>query len=385
MNQISLEGLSASSFSEKLTSLIIKLYEEPEDCFSIALKGYIQNESSYTAMERLKVILGFFRDCYKAYGSAEKSRLGERFLAFVDHVHLSKKEYERLYESFFLLIRKREECPEFIVHAIQKDVFMDVINRDIIQGYTDTLNPFYRDLFLRKIKELSPYLYDDTYLHIASFMSDRYTLYDDVIETLLKDKKEMIVIAFLQNKNLLISKECMDHLISYAREEKMPMLLKYAYRTFLFKNSVSFDDFLFYYNILTPIEREENKEYLKKIILVNHLEKPFLIFRGKKDESLLDGLTIRDFNCLCDIIKKNFDYENALLQSFEKRVALYRPDYQDILTLFENYPSQEEKLLLCPSFDMYTKKIPSLRLFYLSRLKKDGLLEKMNLHPYKGI
>lgn len=385
MEKVSLNGLSASSFGEKLTSLIIKLYEEPEECFSIALEGYIQNESSYTAQERIRIVLNFFRDCYKAYNSVERRKLGDRFLSFVDHVHLLKKEYERLYESFFLLIRKREECPDFIVHAIQKDVFMDVVNRDIMEGYEDSMNPFYRELFLRRIKDLSPYLYDDTYLHIASLMSDRYTMYDEVIDTLLKDRKENVIIAFLQNRNLLISKECLDHLISFAREMNLPQLLKYSYHTFLFKNSVSFEDFLFYYNLLTPKEREEDKEYLKKVILVNHLEKPFLIFRGKTQESLLDGLAIKDFVCLSNVIKKNFDYSEALLQSFEKRVSVYTPEYQDILSLFERYPDQEERLLLCHCFDMYTKKIPSLRLSYLKRLKEKNLLEKMNIHPYKGI
>ncbi|MCR4697810.1 MAG: hypothetical protein K5762_00435 [Bacilli bacterium] len=384
---ISADVLSPTAYCEKMTSLIVKNYDQPEECFVVARKVFKENYENWSSMEQIKAVMSLFRDAYRAYANEEKRKLGDRFLAFTKGLNLEPTTFSRLYESFLFLIKKRPEGLDFICKAITYDCYMDVINEDIVNEYSSYDTPIYRDLFIRRIQSLADYLYDTTYLYIAKNMTDRYTMYDDVIYALLERKKDIVIASFLANANLLISKECLDKIVAYAKKNDDSSLLKAAYHTLLFKGRVTFTDFMGYYMLLSPQERNENAYSLERIIQANHLEKAYGILSGKRnDATVLRGLSLEEFALLSDIIKEKYPdkYQKYILQAIDRKTEKFDSRYDDLFACLEKYPEDIRVFLEHPGIKKSSLYSEKFRYQYLKMLKQQDMLSKAEIKYYRG-
>lgn len=378
--------LDYETFSEKMLGLVVTYYNKPDEFFVIAKNVFINSYKTWKLGQASSALISLFRNCYRAYNSEEKRKLGERIISFTVDLELSQTTFTKVYESMFFTFGKRMDGMNFLLSAIKYPQYQDAINNDFVEEF-ESVDSFYRDLFLKKNDELSSYLYDSTYLSIAEKMTDRYTIYDNVLLNLLKNNKTNIIIAFLNNKNLLITKDCLSQIISYARKKKEVGLLKTAYRTYLFKNNISFVEFYEYYNLLTAEEREEETYFLNRIVNANHLEKPFAIMNKDSipDEDLLLGLTINDFNFLASIIKKDYKdvYLKYLISSFKKRLNIISKNDDDIFELFDKYSENIHELLNVKGLNEYSFNSTTFRRKYLLFLIKGNMMNETNIHLYE--
>lgn len=380
------EMLSPSQFAEKMTANVIRYYNDPETCFSIANELFHSSYCQWSDSEKIRSLMSFFRDCYKAYSAEEKRELGNRFLSFTSNLNLDERTYDQLFESFFLLIRKRSEASDFIVNSIQKDCYMSVVNKKFKEEFHSPDFSLFRDIFVRRIEEIADYLYDETYLSIAQALTDRYTLYDSVMKALLKRNKQKVLLAFLNNGNLLISSECLEAIIQYAKKNGLSDLLKYAYHTFLYKTSVTFDDFYSYYVLLSDKEREMDAVYLEKIIEANNLESPFLISqRRKKNPLLLKGLTVKEFGFLSDIIKEDYkkEYLPYLIASIKNRLSFIGNDYSDLFSCLEKFKEDWKEILKLKELNEVSHSHDAFRKQYFLMLLETDSLSFANIKVYQ--
>lgn len=387
MEKMDFTPLSVSAFQERTTAAVVRYYNSPDDCFKLVKESYFKNSLAWTEGEKILALMNYFRDCYKAYNADEKRKIYLRFLSLSDELDLSEKGFERLFSSFFLLIRKRSESSDFIVSAIRHDCYADIVNTEFVQEYDEEDSSLFRDVFVRRICEIVDHLYDSTISAIASRMTDRYTMYDNVLHALLEKGKDSLVIVFLNNGNLLISKECLNDIILYAKKKDSSRLLKAAYHTFLFKNSINFSSFYSYYNMLSEKEKEEDSMYLKRIIEVNHLEKPFFIMkRQQRDRDLLNGLTIDEFTTLSEIIQKDYGdvFFPYLVSAMKKRLKYQSGNDEDILFCLNHYQNYEKELLSMKELSDYSLTHSSFRKEYLILLMKNDCLSKCDIKKYQG-
>lgn len=381
------EKITSYKYSEKMTSLIVKMYDSPDEFFSVAQKIYLENYLSWLGMEKVRTIANLFRDAYRAYPIAERKKLGDRFLSFTRPIKMEEKQFSRLFGSFWLLMRKRPEAASFLVKAIKDEHFTSGVNEEFVEEYNSAENPLLREIFASRIEQIADYLSDSTFLYIAENSLDQYTLFDMVIYALLKRKKEAILIAFLKNKNILISKECYEKIISFAKKEKLFSLLKFAYHNFLFANSVNFSTFYQYYSLLSDEEKEEQENYLLRVVEANHLEKPYLLIQGgesKKD--ILKYLTLDEFASLSSLIKEKYknEYADYLLSALGKRCQRETMDSKDIDLCISCYPEMKKELLFSPALKEYSFKSEEKRKDYLLMLIKENLMKESSLVIYQG-
>jgi hypothetical protein len=379
------DTVTYTRYSEKMTSLIVKNYDSPDKFFSMARNLFLKYYSSWSEMGKIQAIMNLFRDAYRAYNAIERSKLGNRFLNFCTGLKMKPTTYNRLFVSFWLLIRKRAENRDFIVKAIRLDCFMDGVNQEFVEEFNSADSPIYREVFSSRIEEIADYIYDDTYFYIAEHSLDQYTLYDQVMKALLKRGKEKVLISFLKNRNLLVSKECYQEIISYATEKQMKELLKFAYHNFLFKYSVSFEDFFSYYQLLNEEERIQEQYYLNRIVEANHLEKPFLIMQDEEDDpSCLKNLSMDEFSSLSDMIQTKFadTYSEYLLSAIEKRWKRGGEDYQDVFSCLRHYPHVGREVLLSSCLWEISLHDENSRKEYVFLLHANGLLEEAGIYSY---
>ncbi len=381
------EKLTSYKYSEMMTSLIVKMYDSPDDFFSIAQKIYLENYLSWLGMEKVRTIANLFRDAYRAYPLSERKKLGDRFLSFTKPLKMDESHFSRLFGSFWLLMRKRPEATSFLVKAIRDEHFTLGVNQEFVDEYNSQDNPLLREIFASRIEQIADSLSDSTFLYIAENSLDQYTLFDMVIYALLKRKKEQILIAFLRNKNILISKECYEKIISFAKEERLFSLLKFAYHNFLFANSVNFSEFYQYYSLLSDEEKEEQENYLSRVVEANHLEKPYLLIQGgESKKEILKYLTLDEFTSLSSLIKEKYkdEYATYLLSALEKRCQRETSDSKDIYLCISCYPEIKKDLLFSSFVKEYSYRSEEKRRDYLLMLAKNHLLEESCLMIYQG-
>lgn len=378
--------LTSTQYSEKMTSLIVRCYDSPAKFFDYAKKIYLENYLSWYNMEKIKAITNLFRDGYKAYGLEERNKLTKRFLLFVKDLELDQNTFDRLFVAFWFLIKKRNDSRAFLIMAIRTPYFQNGVNQEFMEEFNSHDSPLYREVFTGKIEEIADYLYDSTYIYIAEHSFDQYTLYDDVMKALMKRGKNDLLIAFLKNKNVLISKECYQEIISYANTSQSKELLKFTYHNFLFKYSVSFEDFFSYYQLLSAEEKESEAYYLNRIVEANHLEKPYQIMSDEDDNpTTLKNLTIQEFSSLNEIVRKKFpdDYQNYLFEAIERRGKIKSDDYLDVFDCLLKYPSLKEEILLSSHLRNMSFNDEKSRKAYLCLLKDKNLLSGAGIHIYQ--
>ncbi len=378
--------LTSTQYSEKMTSLIVRHYDVPTKFFAYAKKIYLENYKAWFNMEKIKAITNLFRDGYKAYGVEERNKLINRFFQFVDGLELDQKTYDRLFVAFWFLIKKRSDSRDFLIRAIKNPFFQNGVNQEFMEEFNSHDTSLYRELFSDSIEEIADYLYDSTYLFIAENSFDQYTLYDRVIAALMKRGKDVVLIAFLKNKNLLLSKECYESIISYAKDGHSKELLKFAYHNFLFKYNVNFQDFFSYYQLLSDEEKESEAYYLNRVVEANHLEKPFQIMSDDDDNpSTLKNLTIEEFSFLNDVIMTKFsnDYQEHLISAIERRAKISSDDYLDVFSCLGKYPDIGNDVLLLPCLKKMSYNDPKTRKAYLLVLRKNNLLDAIGIHIHQ--
>lgn len=381
------EKITSYKYSEKMTSLIVKMYDSPDEFFSVAQKIYLENYLSWLGMEKVRTIANLFRDAYRAYPITERKKLGDRFLLFTKPLKMETSQFSRLFGSFWLLMRKRPEASSFLVKAIRNEHFTSGVNEEFVDEYNSQENPLLREIFASKIEQIADFIFDSTFLYIAENSLDQYTLFDMVIYALLKRKKEQILIAFLKNKNILISKECYERIIAFAKDENLFSLLKFAYHNFLFANNVNFTEFYQYYSLLSNEEKEEQDSYLSRVVEANHLEKPYLLIQGGENKKeILKYLTLDEFSSLSSLIKEKYknEYADYLLSALEKRCQRGMLDSKDIYFCISCYPEMKRELLFSPALKEYSYRSEEKRKDYLLMLAKNDLMEESSLLIYQG-
>lgn len=379
-------NITSARFSERMSALIVKYYNVPTKFFSYAKKIYEENYMSWMKMEKVNTIIRLFRDGYKAYNASEREKLPTRFLDFCHGLKLDQQTFDKLFFSFWLLVRKRKESRLFLVDALKSDMFNNGVNMEFIEDFNALDSPLFRETFVEKIDEIGEYLYDSTYIFIAQNSFDQYTLYDSIIFSLMRRGKDNIIIEFLKNKNILLSKECYQSIIDYATNRQSKELLKFAYHNFLFKYSVKFKDFYTYYQLLTEEEKKTENYYLNRVVEANHLEKPFQIIQDEENNpSVLKNLTIDEFSFLSDMIMTKYEdsYSEYLLSSIERRSKMECENYLDVFSCLEKYTNLNDIFYLSSVLKEISLHDEKTRKTYLNIMLSKGLLKRVDIHSYQ--
>ena len=378
--------LTFSMYTEKMTALMVQEYNDPEHFFAVAKNAYLQNYKYFTYVERSKAIISIFRDAFRAYNSEWKHRLYQRFLKFTSDLPLAAADFANLFESFLLMLKKRDEKIDFFVDATRCGCYVEVINRIVRDEFFKKYYSYFYSFSINDASALIKALYDSTLISLVRGFNDSYYEYDNYISAIIKSERVDAIKALLNNPHIAFgsySRSLLDEYLSKTTDESMHKLALYFK---LRGYSVKFSDFVEYVKSLTPEEHREKHGELLNIAHRNHFDKGYDILLGTdKGTTILRTLSLSEFIVLNEIIKEKFHekYLSALCSAIKKKLNK-RDDYIDVFVCIEKYPENMEEFLKIPEIQEYSLLSDNYRSRFMAVLKKQNLLEQLPIMKYGG-
>ena len=378
--------LTFSMYTEKMTALMVQEYNDPEHFFAVAKNVYLQNYKYFSYVERSKAIISIFRDAFRAYNSEWKHRLYQRFLKFTSDLPLAAADFANLFESFLLMLKKRDEKIDFFVDATRCGCYVEVINRIVRDEFFKKYYSYFYSFSINDASALIKALYDSTLISLVRGFNDSYYEYDNYISAIIKSERVDAIKALLNNPHIAFgsySRSLLDEYLSKTTDESMHKLALYFK---LRGYSVKFSDFVEYVKSLTPEEHREKHGELLNIAHRNHFDKGYDILLGTdKGTTILRTLSLSEFIVLNEIIKEKFHekYLSALCSAIKKKLNK-RDDYIDVFVCIEKYPENMEEFLKIPEIQECSLLSDNYRSRFMAVLKKQNLLEQLPIMKYGG-
>lgn len=378
--------LTFSMYTEKMTALMVQEYNDPEHFFAVAKNVYLQNYKYFSYVERSKAIISIFRDAFRAYNSEWKHRLYQRFLKFTSDLPLAAADFANLFESFLLMLKKRDEKIDFFVDATRCGCYVEVINRIVRDEFFKKYYSYFYSFSINDASALIKALYDSTLISLVRGFNDSYYEYDNYISAIIKSERVDAIKVLLNNPHIAFgsySRSLLDEYLSKTTDESMHKLALYFK---LRGYSVKFSDFVEYVKSLTPEEHREKHGELLNIAHRNHFDKGYDILLGTdKGTTILRTLSLSEFIVLNEIIKEKFHekYLSALCSAIKKKLNK-RDDYIDVFVCIEKYPENMEEFLKIPEIQEYSLLSDNYRSRFMAVLKKQNMLEQLPIMKYGG-
>jgi hypothetical protein len=378
--------LTFSMYTEKMTDLMVQEYNDPEHFFAIAKNAYLQNYKYFTYVERSKAIISIFRDAYRAYNTEWKRKLYQSFLKFTSDLPLGGADFANLFESFFLMLKNRDEKIDFFVDATRCGCYVVVINRIVRDEFFEKYYSFFHSFSINDASALVKILYDSTLFSLVRGFNDSYYEYDNYIAAIVKSERADAIKELLNNPNIVFgsyARSLLDEYLSKTTDESMHKLALYFK---LRGYSVKFSDFVEYVKSLTPEEHRAKHGELLNIAHRNHFDKGYDILLGTdKGTTILRTLSLTEFIVLSDIIKEKYHekYLSALCSAIKKKLRK-RDDYDDVFECMEKYPENMGEFLKIPGIQEYSLLSDSYRSKFMAVLKKQNMLDQLPIMKYGG-
>ena len=379
------KAVVSSLFVEKMIALLVSNYNKPDTFFATFKKHYLAYYQFWSEGDKVSVVTQLFRHAYNAYARDERNMLIKRFLSFVDGIEYEPKTIRRLYDSFLLFSNSKYDFNTVVLTLLLDERFIECVNDEIQEAFCSLEHSSYKDLFVKEIAKLSPYLFDHTYEIIALYLPYNYDNYDLVIKELIKRKKKDLILSFIKNKNCLVSRSCLDDVLLFAKEQNDQIFEKKILRVLLRQKQTSFSVMMQYYLLLSDKEIEDEYALLENIAVSNQFAKAFYVLSNRSnDNKVLMDLTLREFAKLSSIIKKK--YAGQYLESL-KHALLYAKRVQldpgkAVFDCLEKYQEDLDKLMILPMVKELSLKNANNRKRYLLLLKENNLTNENGVYSY---
>ena len=377
--------LTSTEYVERMVSLLIKLYSEPETFFTRAKLLYEQMYHSWLEGDKVSAVIQVFRHAYNAYAREERIKLVSRFAIFTDGIQYANKTKRRLYDAFALFANHKYSLSSLVKILIKKENFIDCINEHFQNAFCSLEYSQYQTLFIKDIETISPYLYDETYKVIGENLPYNYDHYDSVINELIKSGRSNLVSLFLSNKNCTVTMACLQSTLEYAQNHQDDVLRKIVLRTILRQEQVSFSLFFQYYQMLNEKEKETEHSFLERIATSNHFEKGYsIMIKDGQDENALKNLSIKEFISLSEIIKNQYVgvYLPYLISAINKSTKLLLDASNEVFECLQKYNEERKVLLQLPLVKELSYRSNRVRRLYLMWVKENDLLFENKISIY---